>query len=61
MLTRVSGNEFIAFLLASSVMLGPLAAATYTRHADPQTVKESGAVPPNAPPPNAPAAAPQQK
>jgi hypothetical protein len=43
MLCRLTNKEIVAFVLAAVVILGPLAAATTTRHADLETVKQSGA------------------
>lgn len=43
----LSARDLTAFVLAAAMMLGPLVAASYgARHADPQTVKQSGAMPP---------------
>lgn len=43
----LSTKDLTAYVLAAAMMLGPLVAASYgARHADPQTVQQSGAMPP---------------
>ena len=42
-----AGKDIVAFVLAAGMMLSPLAAAAYgARHAAPETVQKSGAMPP---------------